>query len=233
MISSSFVRAAWLRPECRIIDTANWFQVQTNRAAAPLLNTVRRAILPDVGAASIIDEVLADHSARGVPLSWTVTPLCPPRGLVARLAKRGLEVTGRSSGMFRSTLGPPQAQAGLEFRKISAAGIGACVQIMASGWGLRPALAEGFWDHVRRSLETDPELDYDVTCIDGGPPAPGRFAGCPTVAASWAAALPNATAATAATEPGSRHGSAPWPLEASTPRLWSRTRAPRRPSAPA
>jgi GNAT superfamily N-acetyltransferase len=124
-VERDFSSAWWLLAEAIDAErhddgSLRWFHTG---AADMHLNPVLSTRLADDDADAVIDGLIAELRARGVPFTWWVMPSASPPDLAARLAARGLVDDGAWPAMAvdASAFVEPPPVEGLEIRRISTA----------------------------------------------------------------------------------------------------------------
>jgi hypothetical protein len=168
--------SAWLRPDTRVVDRPDWFQVTTPSSRDFWHNGVSRSILRDEDEArATIARVAAGYRANGQGFRWIAGPSSRPTGLEALLEAanptRSYGAHGMVAEVDRLAFG---ATPGIRVERIDLARVDDYVSVSTAGWGNAPRSAESMHADMVRSLG-DPahRTEYFVAYIDGTPVAAG------------------------------------------------------------
>lgn len=137
-VSTCSYGAHLVRPDTRVIERPDWYQVITPSADHHTLNEVVYSRLCADEADGVIDETIAVYDSHGVPYKWCVWPHTEPFDMGERLERRGLErwdALGMVCDPAALDLGPPNPS--IEIRELtSIEELDLYADVMARGWEL-------------------------------------------------------------------------------------------------
>ena len=142
-----------------------------------MFNVVMGARLEPGSADAVIEEMLAEYAARGLPFSWLVSPSVRPAGLGARLAAHGLTHLFDDPWMALDlrALDEDQPAPPPGFRVVEVEDVEALKLFDAAstrGFEQSPQLSQGFFDiYAHLGLGRDRPLRHFVGLLDGEPVA--------------------------------------------------------------
>ena len=99
-IESGAIAAIWRKPDSRIVDRPDWFQITTASSKQVWANGVHRSKLQAAEAAETAARVLSDYRSRGQRFRWMVGPSATPANLGDILTAAGLTFRGSGLGMI-------------------------------------------------------------------------------------------------------------------------------------
>jgi ribosomal protein S18 acetylase RimI-like enzyme len=93
------VEATDREPDTELIDRPNWVQIRTPSSRLVSHNAVLLARLAPHEVRARVEEVVAEHAARGAGFRWVVGPSSEPADLAEQVLASGAERLGESVGM--------------------------------------------------------------------------------------------------------------------------------------
>jgi GNAT superfamily N-acetyltransferase len=137
-VSTSSYGAHLVRPDTRIVQRPDWYQVITPSANHNTLNEIVFSALDVDRCDAVIDETIALYRSYGVPFKWCVWPGTRPTDMGERLERRGFSrwnARGMTCDPARLSVATPDPS--IEIREVdSLDDVDVYADVMARGWEL-------------------------------------------------------------------------------------------------
>jgi GNAT superfamily N-acetyltransferase len=125
-------------PDLRVIERPGWMQIITPSFKQGSMNGVSLAILKASEADAVIDATIAEYRRLGVRFRWSVTPLCTPADLGARLERRGLSPTWVVGMAGLTDAAPTVVDPAIRVELVDVARVEEFTDVVARGWQCDP-----------------------------------------------------------------------------------------------
>lgn len=193
MISAAELEAVLLgaidrEPDSEVVDRPDWVQVRCPSSPRPSHNQILRARVSDSDLPQVVEDVVADHTARGATHRWVVAPSSSP-ALAERLPEFGYDVMGCTSGMAMAVPieDRPLAVEGLTVVPVGVEDVDAFAELTRVAWERDAAFSEAAAFIARKLIPSPVPVWFWTALIDGEPVATcnlrrmgglGYFQGC-------------------------------------------------------